>query len=102
MGVDQVVISLGENGAYASRHNKGHFYACDSATTTLPIEQHEGLLSGLIHGCLQSLTWQHSIESALVAGGLAHQQAFTSTARKGRNSGAPRFSTASTRDTELY
>ncbi len=104
VGVHQVVISLGENGAYASRDSNGHFYASDGTAANLPMEQHEGLLSGLIHGCLQSLTWQHSMESALVAGGLAHQQTFTSTARKGRNSGSPRFSTVSSRDTdtELY
>lgn len=104
MGVQQVVISLGDKGAYSSRDYKGHLHSCDSALTNLAIERHEGLLSGLIHGCLQSLSWQQSMESALVAGGLALQQTFTSTMRKGRHSGSSRFSgTSSTdREKELY
>lgn len=91
MGVHQVMISLGTKGAYSSRDNKGHFHAYDGAMACLASDRQEGLLSGLIHGCLQSLGWQQSVESALVAGGLILQQDFAHSTRKGRMGGLSRF-----------
>ncbi len=83
-GVQQLVISLGAGGIYASRQAKNH----DAPPQTLrltPTPSHvvnvtgagDALMAGLIHGKLQNWPWQARIEFAFACAHLATQSADT-------------------------
>ncbi|WP_338164697.1 PfkB family carbohydrate kinase [Vibrio sp. 10N] len=85
MGVKQLVISLGNKGVFSSQDRKGHFHTCSDSTVNLTTDGREGLLAGLVHGYLQSTSWQQSVEYALVSAGLAPQNDYANLLKQGRH-----------------
>ncbi|MGR5092912.1 PfkB family carbohydrate kinase [Vibrio maritimus] len=73
MGIKQLLISLGKQGAYASYEGQGQFIPASQTQVNNVTGAGDALMAGLAHGYIQSWDWQTSVDFALAAARLALQ-----------------------------